>query len=71
MAFAAGDQIQVVWVGQSIDGLGNFGASNLSNIEPTATADTTTSVSSLTNEGPFEWGAGSLLDAEFGAAPTF
>ena len=81
--FDAGDQIQVVWVGQRIDGLGRFGAQNLSNKEvghleydpdndPTTINNepNITFISNLSNEGPFGW-SGSTIETEFGAAPVF
>lgn len=78
--YNSGDLIQVVWVGQRIDGLGSFGASNLSNLD-VATYDAggpepevnQTSLSDLTGTGPFEWvdTPGNRLFDEFGVAPTF
>lgn len=55
--FAADEMIQVVWVGQVIDGLGTFGTVNLSNIEttPANATNVKTSKSSLSVTGPFGW----------------
>lgn len=72
VTYAAGNQIQVVWIGQSIDGLGAFGSENFSNKETSGTgAGTATTVSSLTTAGPFEWGTGSKLETQFGSSPSF
>lgn len=66
--WAAGDKIQVVWVGQTIGGLGSFGAENL--IQVTGSTLGTVSSSSTTAPGPWDWTAGTLLSA-FGTGPTF
>jgi len=60
----AGDQIQVVWVGQDIeaDSVSPFGAQIVSNI----TTPSSTSFSSLTEEGPF-----GAWNAEWSNTPTF
>ncbi len=68
--FAQDDMIQVVWVGQTIAGLGSFGTVNLANIEPAATGNVKTSLSNLSNVGPFGW-TGTVIETEFGAAPVF
>jgi len=62
-SWAAGDQIQIVWVGQDMPsaGLGSFGSESVSNLG----TGTGTSLSSTTQTGPFDW------NAEFGTAPTF
>jgi len=59
----AGEQIQVVWVGQDIDAdsVSPFGAQVVSNLD----TGTTTRFSSLTEEGPWAW------NAEWSNTPTF
>jgi len=69
ITYAVGDSIQVVWVGQTIGGLGSFGAENLTNKTPAT--PTTVSSSSTTATGPWDWAAGGTLATQFGTAPTF
>ncbi|MFZ5595176.1 MAG: hypothetical protein ACOY4D_13155 [Pseudomonadota bacterium] len=67
--WTSGDKIQVVWVGQTIGGLGSFGAENLTQV--TGTTLGTVSSSSTTATGPWDWTAGGTLATQFGTAPTF
>lgn len=62
--WAAGDQIQVVWVGQDMPAaqLSGFGAQSVTNL----TTPSQTSFSSLTNPGPF-----GTWNAEWSETPTF
>lgn len=70
--WASGNKIQVVWVGQTIGGLGSFGAENLTNVTTsTPTVPVTVSSSSTTATGPWDWAAGGTLATQFGTAPTF
>ena len=73
VSFNAGEMIQFVWVGQTIDNLGTFGASSLANIEETPSTPTSalTTVNSLSDTGPFDWTSGGVLETEFTTAPTF
>ncbi|NOY73702.1 MAG: hypothetical protein GXP14_15285 [Gammaproteobacteria bacterium] len=62
--WAAGDQIQVVWVGQDMPAaqLSGFGAQSVTNLENGSSS----SVSSLTDPGPF-----GTWNAEWSETPTF
>ncbi len=67
-SWAAGDQIQVVWVGQDMPDatLSPFGAQIVSNIEPGS--ESATSFNSQTEVGPWDWTA---IQGEFTTVPTF
>ena len=71
-ATATNDQIQVVWIGQEVSGVGSFGSQSLSKV---GTASKT-AVTSLADPDPVQWSdngaaADDVLFTEFGAAPTF
>ncbi len=69
VSFGPSTLIKSIWVGQQMQDIGVFGFQSFSNLDTLPVA--INSRFDNNNPGPWEWGTGSVLEAEFGAAPQF